>query len=64
MEDERDALDAWFETAQDDEPETWPEPFRRVTEHMETHCWVAHDEPERPLAYGAWLVHRRPVSHR
>jgi hypothetical protein len=39
----------WSETASscgseaEDEWGEWPEP------------WVAHDEPERPLAYGAWL---------
>lgn len=20
-------------------------------------CWVAHDHPERPLGYGAWICH-------
>ena len=27
----------------------------RLADELETHCWVAHEEPERPLAYGAWL---------
>ena len=27
----------------------------RLADELETRCWVAHEEPERPLAYGAWL---------
>ena len=27
----------------------------RLADELEERCWVAHEEPERPLAYGAWL---------
>ena len=27
----------------------------RLAGELEARCWVAHEEPERPLAFGAWL---------
>ena len=27
----------------------------RLADELEARCWVAHEEPERPLALGAWL---------
>lgn len=55
MEQEHDAPDGWYETARDDDPDTWPEEVRGAVEYVKEPCWVAHDQPERPLAYGAWL---------
>lgn len=48
MEEEWDQPGPWPETDEDDYPEEWP------PEELPD-LWVAHDQPERPLAYGAWL---------
>lgn len=55
MEEVWDQPDPWPETVEDDDPEGWP------PEELPD-LWVAHDQPERPLAYGAWLCDCRPCS--